>query len=69
MATVDCYGKLCLLCAHIGPIVQWIEYQIPVLTIRVRLPMGSQDDKKRQLNVAFFVVVLISASKTARLQI
>lgn len=44
MATVDCYGKLCLLCAHIGPIVQWIEYQIPVLTIRVRLPMGSQDE-------------------------
>ncbi len=27
---------------NIGPIVQWIEYQIPVLTIWVRLPVGSQ---------------------------
>lgn len=25
-----------------GPIVQWIEYQIPVLTIWVRVPVGSQ---------------------------
>jgi hypothetical protein len=25
-----------------GPIVQWTEYQIPVLTIWVRLPVGSQ---------------------------
>ncbi len=25
-----------------GPIVQWIEFQIPVLTIWVRIPVGSQ---------------------------
>lgn len=43
-------GKVCYFCTaktamqallfH-GPIVQWIEYQIPVLTIWVRVPMGS----------------------------
>ena len=25
-----------------GPIVQWIECKIPVLMIRVRIPVGSQ---------------------------
>jgi hypothetical protein len=25
-----------------GPIVQWIEYKIPVLAIWVRVPVGSQ---------------------------
>jgi hypothetical protein len=36
-----------------GPIVQWIEFQIPVLTIWVRIPMGSQinTDYQRIKNV------------------
>lgn len=34
-------------CSAFGPIVQWIEFQIPVLTIWVRIPMGSQKKKYR----------------------
>src|SRR5690606_40495558 len=39
------------------PIVQWIEYQIPVLTIWVRIPMGSQKTQfeKRVFLYRFFL--------------
>ena len=34
------YSYFCTLINY-GPIVQWIEFQIPVLKIWVRIPMGS----------------------------
>src|SRR5690606_6612694 len=42
----DCWLK------YTGPIVQWIEFQIPVLKIWVRIPMGSL--MKRLENRRFF---------------
>jgi hypothetical protein len=36
------FRKNALLLPNFGPIVQWIEFQIPVLKIWVRIPMGSQ---------------------------
>lgn len=35
------FGNFVIFAANNGPIVQWIEYKIPVLAIWVRIPVGS----------------------------
>lgn len=57
--------KNAYLCNIKAPIVQWIEYRIPVPTIGVRLPMGVQSGRDSGLSLSFFM----SACKPAFAQV
>ena len=41
-----------------GPVVQWIEYKIPVLTIWVRFPSGLPGTGAQQAHLCFFLSYL-----------
>ena len=42
-----------------GPLVQWIEWRIPVPLIGVRVPTGSQSQKPKTLKSVFWVLFLV----------
>ena len=49
------YRKMTIFAPLYAPIVEWIEFQIPVLTVAVRFRMGVQ--KKQSLAALFFVFI------------
>lgn len=42
-----CYLSGAIAFGHHAPIVQWIEFQIPVLKMGVRIPLGARNDQYR----------------------
>ena len=50
MRVAGTLGRFCKR-IRLGSVVQWIEYQIPVLTIWVRIPSGSRIHRKFRLSI------------------